>query len=332
MKFKYRLAFVITFFTCQLVFAHHGNFTYDGDTIITLQGEVIAYNYTNPHGSIVLRTQGDTDIHIEIDGPSLIGPMGTDRMALQPGDRIVAYVSPNNIGKENEVLGREVIREDGSVILVSVGYARQQQRQSVMPAESVLGTWVPERTNLFAYVASSSDWNLTPAGQSSFDAYDVSKSFAQAECISATSPLLMMYPTANSLVEVDGNIEINADWMGATRTVYMDGRDHPEKDTGFYQGHSTGRWEGTTLVIETTNFDENAIGNVFSVASGKEKTLLERISLNADGLSASYTFTLTDPEYLAQAVSISYQWNYRPDVSISSEACDLVSARRFLEN
>jgi len=332
MKFKYLLVFIAPFLTCQLVFAHHGNFTYDGDTIITLQGEVVAYNYTNPHGSIVLRTESDTDIHIEIDGPSLIGPMGTDRMSLQPGDRIVAYVSPNNIGKENEVLGREVIREDGSAVLVSVAYARQQQRQSVSPAESVLGTWVPERTNLFAYVASSSDWKLTAAGQSSFDAYDVSKSFAQAECISATSPLLMMYPTANSLLEVDGNIEINADWMGAARTVYMDGRDHPEQDVRFYQGHSTGRWEADTLVIETTNFDENAIGNVFSVASGKDKKLLERLSLNADGLSATYAFTLTDPDYLAQAVNISYQWHYRPDVSISSEACDIDAARRFLED
>jgi hypothetical protein len=332
MKFNYLSAFIVTLFTCSPVFAHHGNFTYDGDTIITLQGEVIAFNYTNPHGSIVLRTEGDTEIEIEVDGPSLIGPMGTDRNALQPGDRIVAYVSPNNIGRENEVLGREVILEDGSVVLVSVAYARQQQRQSVMPAESVLGTWVPERTNLFAYVASSSDWDLTPAGQSSFDAYDVSKSFAQAECIAATSPLLMMYPTANRLVEVDGNIEINADWMGAGRTVYMDDRDHPGTDTRFYQGHSTGHWEGTTLVVETTNFDENPIGNVFSIASGRDKKLLERISLNADGLSATYAFTLTDPDYLAQAVSISYLWNYRPDVSISSEACDLDSARRFLEN
>jgi hypothetical protein len=313
-------------------FSHHGNFTYDGNTVITLQGEVVRFNYTNPHGSIILKTETGREVDIEVDGPSLIAPMGTDRNALQPGDRIVVYVSPNNIGRENEVLGREVIREDGSIVLVSVAYARQQERDTVEKAETVLGTWVPVRTNLFAFVDRSSNWVLTPVGQASFDAYDTSKAFAQAQCIAATSPTLMMYPTANRLTEVGGHIEINADWMGATRTVYMDGRDHPGLDSRYYQGHSVGYWEDETLVIETTNFSDNPIGNIFSIGSGAEKKLIERISVDTDGSTATYTFTLTDPDYLAQAVTASYQWDYRPDVSVSSQECDLEAAARYLQD
>lgn len=313
-------------------YSHHGNFTYDGNTVITLQGEVIRFNYTNPHGSIILRTDSGREVDIEVDGPSLIAPMGTDRNALQPGDMIMVYVSPNNIGREDEVLGREVIREDGSVVLVSVAYARQQERELTQKAETVLGTWVPVRTNLFAFVDSSSKWALTAAGQASFDAYDSTRAFAQAQCIAATSPTLMMYPTANRLAEVGGHIEINADWMGATRMVYMDGREHPDSESRFYQGHSVGQWEGTTLVIETTNFTDNPIGNIFSIASGPAKKLLERISLNADGSTASYSFTLTDPDYLAQAVTASYQWDYRPDVKVSSQECDLEAASRYLQD
>ncbi len=299
---------------------------------MTLQGEVIRFNYTNPHGSIILRTQTGREVVIEVDGPSLIAPMGTGRNALQPGDRIVAYVSPNTIGRQDEVLGREVIREDGSVVLVSVAYARQQERPGAEKAQTVLGTWVPVRSNLFAFVDSSSNWMLTPAGQASFDAYDTSKAFAQAQCIAATSPTLMMYPTANRLAEVGGHIEINADWMGATRTVYMDGREHPDSDRRFYQGHSVGQWEGTTLVIETTNFTDNPIGNIFSIASGSAKKLIERISLDTDGSTASYSFTLTDPDYLAQPVTASYQWDYRPDVTVSSQECDLEAASRYLQD
>jgi len=299
---------------------------------MTLQGEVIRFNYTNPHGSIILRTETGREVVIEVDGPSLIAPMGTGRNALQPGDRIVVYVSPNNIGRQDEVLGREVIREDGSVVLVSVAYARQQERQSAEKAETVLGTWVPIRNNLFAFVDSSSSWMLTPAGQASFDAYDFSKPFAQAKCIAATSPTLMMYPTANRLAEVGGHIEINADWMGATRTVYMDGREHPDSDSRFYKGHSVGQWEGTTLVIETTNFTDNPIGNIFSIASGSAKKLIERISLDTDSSTASYSFTLTDPDYLAEPVAASYQWEYRPDVTVSSQECDLEAASRYLQD
>jgi hypothetical protein len=41
------------------------------------------------------------------------------------------------------------------------------------------------------------------------------------------------------------------------RTIYMDGRKHPEKvDPSFY-GHSIGWWEGDTLVVDTVGFNED---------------------------------------------------------------------------
>jgi hypothetical protein len=40
------------------------------------------------------------------------------------------------------------------------------------------------------------------------------------------------------------------------RTIYMDGRPHPEKITPSYYGHSTGKWEGDTLVVDTVGFNE----------------------------------------------------------------------------
>jgi len=40
------------------------------------------------------------------------------------------------------------------------------------------------------------------------------------------------------------------------RTVYMDGRTHPARLTPSFYGHSIGWWEGDTLVIDTTGFNE----------------------------------------------------------------------------
>ena len=40
------------------------------------------------------------------------------------------------------------------------------------------------------------------------------------------------------------------------RTIYMDGRAHPEKLTPSYYGHSTGRWDGDTLVVDTVGYNE----------------------------------------------------------------------------
>jgi len=313
------------------VSAHHGNFTYDGSTVVTVEGEVIAFNWTNPHGSVELLTDSGREVEIEVDGPSLIRPMGTAPDSLQRGERVIAYVSPSNRGRDNGFLGREIIKEDGSIVRVSVAFARRQENEDRPATDTVLGTWVPDRTNLFTHVASSETWALTLAGQASFDAYDVSESFAQAECRAATTPTLMMYPTANSLEEFDGHIIINADWMGATRTVYMDDREQPGEDELFYQGYSIGHWEGDALVIETTNFTPNAIGNVFSIASGIGKKVVERLALDSGGSSLIYSFTLTDPMFLAEPITASYQWHYRPDITVSTEDCDIESASAFLE-
>ena len=40
------------------------------------------------------------------------------------------------------------------------------------------------------------------------------------------------------------------------RAIYMDGRPHPKDLLPSYYGHSTGRWDGDTLVIDTVGFNE----------------------------------------------------------------------------
>jgi hypothetical protein len=40
------------------------------------------------------------------------------------------------------------------------------------------------------------------------------------------------------------------------RTIYMDGRAHPESLVPTYYGHSIGWWEGDTLVVDTVGFNE----------------------------------------------------------------------------
>ena len=40
------------------------------------------------------------------------------------------------------------------------------------------------------------------------------------------------------------------------RTIYMDGRKHPENLTPTYYGHSIGWWEGDTLVVDSVGFNE----------------------------------------------------------------------------
>jgi hypothetical protein len=74
------------------------------------------------------------------------------------------------------------------------------------------------------------------------------------------------------------------------RIVPLDGRRHLPGAMRPWMGDSRGRWEGDTLVIETTNFSEK---NLYRNAT-RDLKLVERFTRTADGMLV-YEFTVNDP-------------------------------------
>jgi hypothetical protein len=118
--------------------------------------------------------------------------------------------------------------------------------------------------------------------------------------------------------------------MDSERTIFLDGRRHPPASDTFLHGHSVGRWEGDTLVVETTNFKDHPMGLTTTFPSSARKRLTERFRLNQDGKGLTYSGVIDDPVYLTRPVEWSGQWQYRPNMPHSNEKCDLDVARKFL--
>src|SRR5262249_27390379 len=121
---------------------------------------------------------------------------------------------------------------------------------------------------------------------------------------------------------------IRGEFDNSGRTVNMDATSHAGAPRSV-QGHSIGRWEGRTLVIDTASFTEHRSGNNWSLPSSARKHVIERLQLAADGKSLMYSFELEDPEYLARAVKGDAEWAYRPDLRYAGETCNPANARRF---
>ena len=82
------------------------------------------------------------------------------------------------------------------------------------------------------------------------------------------------------------------------RVVPLDGRPHLPPSIPQWNGDARGRWEGETLVIESTNFTSKrfsfSVGLVSAVGSGETLHLTERFTrLDADTLR--YEYTVDDP-------------------------------------
>ena len=78
------------------------------------------------------------------------------------------------------------------------------------------------------------------------------------------------------------------------RTIYMDGRGHPERPTPGYFGHSIGRWEGDTLVIDTIGFNEAFWMNRDGLPHTTQLHLVERLT-RIDFDTLDYQVTIDDP-------------------------------------
>jgi hypothetical protein len=109
-------------------------------------------------------------------------------------------------------------------------------------------------------------------------------------------------------------------WM-QTRTIYTDGRPHPEDlEPGIF-GHSTGKWEGDTLVVDTVG-----IKTITEIDTGLKHSdklhITERIHLapnDADTLVVE--MTIDDPEALEVPARRTHVYKRERDWSLMEFIC-----------
>jgi hypothetical protein len=114
-----------------------------------------------------------------------------------------------------------------------------------------------------------------------------------AHCFPAGVPRSMYVPAAFNLIQTSDYIVFLHERM-AWRIVPLDGRAHLPDTIRLWQGDSVGRWEGDTLVIDTTNLNGktwlNEGGEIVSYA----EHVVERFTpTGPDALN--YEATVTDP-------------------------------------
>jgi hypothetical protein len=78
------------------------------------------------------------------------------------------------------------------------------------------------------------------------------------------------------------------------RTIYLDGRPHPKDWTPSYYGHSVGKWEGDTLVVETTGFNESFWIDRAGTPHTEKLVFTERFT-RTDYNTLQYQVTIDDP-------------------------------------
>jgi hypothetical protein len=121
--------------------------------------------------------------------------------------------------------------------------------------------------------------------------------------------------SGNEIVQAPGVVVIRNEMIGEARIIPLDGRPHVGTLIRSYMGDSRGRWEGDTLVVETTNFT----GKTQFRGSRENLKVTERFTRTGPD-AILYRFTVEDPTTWDRPWTGEYTWS-RSDEQIFEYAC-----------
>jgi hypothetical protein len=114
-----------------------------------------------------------------------------------------------------------------------------------------------------------------------------------AHCFVAGVPRSMYIPGYVQILQPPGYVVFLHERM-SWRIVPMDGRAHLPDNMRLWQGDPVGRWEGDTLVVETTNFNGKSwLNEVGEIVSHAERVIERYTPIDADTIQ--YEATVRDP-------------------------------------
>jgi hypothetical protein len=178
-----------------------------------------------------------------------------------------------------------------------------------------------------------SDWalpgeNINFQSAADFDSWD--------RCVTRGLPSMMMpyrYNGGFRIQQAPGYVVFNVEMIHEARVIPTDGRKAVDPNVRQYLGVSRGHWEGTTLVVETTNFRTepsvnlplmnlavmgSPAGNRFPI-SDKLKTTERIVRLNDD--TWLYEIKTEDPEILTAPFTVRYPMRNDPSYFSPEYAC-----------
>jgi hypothetical protein len=116
-------------------------------------------------------------------------------------------------------------------------------------------------------------------------------------------------------------IVMKLEYYDMVRIIFMDGRQHPEKAPHSKVGHSVGRWEGSTLVVDTVKLSESTITNN-GLSHSDRVHVIERFWLSPDGRALNGVQEFEDPETLENRGARFMTWDRVAGEFVLPYECD----------
>lgn len=200
---------------------------------------------------------------------------------------------------------------------VDSGYTALPNRQTSLIVDPPDG-----RLPILPAAEKQREFNLT-----STDSYESMSPWDR--CITR-SPTLMLptgYNNGTRITQTAGFVVIESEMIHEARIVPLDGRPHADPRLRSWTGDPRGRWEGDTLVVDSTNFTDKGwvsthagSGRLRGVPNSESLHLIERFTL-ADVDTIAYELTVEDPKIYTRPWKVSLPLRRDPEYAMFEYAC-----------
>jgi hypothetical protein len=187
------------------------------------------------------------------------------------------------------------------------------------------GVWLPDPSRAEPW---PKELPLTPAARKQMDAFDPATNDPVAFCMPLGTPRNML--AADSPLEIlqtAGRLTmvLQPDLSNAeTRRIYLDGRKLPAEPDPSWFGSSVGKWDGSTLVIETVGIETDVILSSDGLPHSKALRVEERLNVVNDaerGKVLVDDITLHDAEAYVQPLKTRRYFTWAPNAPFHDSRC-----------
>jgi hypothetical protein len=141
---------------------------------------------------------------------------------------------------------------------------------------------------------------FTPLGAERYKNVDMAKN-PNAYCLPPGPSRALTGPSPFMIVQHKDVVSFNFENHGVYRVIYLDGRGHPADIADYpqFMGHSIGKWEGDTLVVDTVGINDRTWLDSYGLEHSDKLHLTERFQKTGPDL-IKYTVTYDDPVFFTK--------------------------------
>jgi hypothetical protein len=141
------------------------------------------------------------------------------------------------------------------------------------------------------------------------------------QCLPAGVPRLNAYTHPQKIVQTPELVVMLYESMTLFRQIFMDGRELPKDPQPTWFGYSVGKWEGDTLVVHTTGFNDKTWLDGSGHPHSEAMHLVERFTRRDVG-HMDVQVTIDDPKAYTKPLTYTQRQRLLPDTELIEYICN----------